>query len=369
MNRNHSLVILFVLVIAPMFPVFMVQTTNAEAATSLIDIPEEVMDVGVPDTLPNDDVDLSMMFFTETPSSEDGLYYVCRRGTDAIAYFGASTVMYLAGDTVFTLEFPDSNEVIPHGENPTGSVTNYLLGNDQSNWKTGVEDCSLIRYTNIYPGIDLVYKLDDGNLKYEFVVAPNANPGLIQMRYPDASMLDVQGDSLTVSKSESSFSDAELFTFQGDVEVTCAFQSIDGNTIKFDIGEYEESQELIIDPFLVYSTFLGGSYKDGGRDIAVENNFIYVTGITISANFPTINAFNSTYSGDWEDDCFVTKFAPDGQTLIYSTFLGGALSDYADGIAVESGFAYIAGHTYSTDFPTFNAYDSTPNGNLDCFVT
>ncbi|MHA1927524.1 MAG: hypothetical protein ACTSV2_02980, partial [Candidatus Thorarchaeota archaeon] len=146
MNRNLSLVILFVLVIAPMIPMFMVPTTNADSTTSLTDISEEVVDVGVRDTLPNDDVDLSMMFFTETSSSEDGLYYVCRRGTDAIAYFGASMVIYLAGDTVFTLEFPGSNVVIPETEDPTGSVTNYLLGNDPSNWKTGVEDCSLIRY-------------------------------------------------------------------------------------------------------------------------------------------------------------------------------------------------------------------------------
>ena len=366
MNRNLSLVILFVLVIAPMTTMFMVPTTNADSTTSFIDIPEEVVDA-VPDTLPDEDVDLSMMFFTETPTSENGLYYVCRRGTDAIAYFGASSVMYLAGDTVFTLEFPGSNMVIPETENPTGSVTNYLLGNDPSNWKTGVEDCSLIRYTNIYPGIDLLYKLDDGNLKYEFVVAPNANPGLIQMRYPDASMLDVQGDSLTVSKSEFSFSDTGLFTFQGDAEVSSAFQLLDMNTIVFHVGSYDETQVLTIDPILAYSTFLGGSLDDSGTDIVVDEGYIYITGYTKSVGFPTENAFNSTHSGN--ADCFVTKLAADGQSLIYSTFLGGSLDDYSYSLAIENGYAYIAGLAESTNFPTTtNALNETPNGGYDLFV-
>ncbi|MHA1481727.1 MAG: DUF7948 domain-containing protein, partial [Candidatus Thorarchaeota archaeon] len=149
MSRNLSLVILFVLVIAPMFPVFMVPTTNADTITPLDDIPAGLVDVNAPDIMPEQDVELNMMFFTETPSSDDGLYYVCRGGVDAVAYFGASTVKFLSSGIVFTLEFPGSNEVTPQGENPTGSVTNYLLGSDSSQWKTGVEDCAVLRYSEI----------------------------------------------------------------------------------------------------------------------------------------------------------------------------------------------------------------------------
>ncbi|MHA1480042.1 MAG: DUF7948 domain-containing protein, partial [Candidatus Thorarchaeota archaeon] len=408
MKRMHSIVLLFVLVIAPMFPVFMVPITNTDSINSLDDIPVELVDVGAPDSLPKEDVDLNMMFFTETTSSDEGLYYVCRRGMDSIAYFGESMVKYLSGGTVFTLEFPGSRSVVPQGESPTGSVTNYLLGNDPSKWRTGIEDCGVLSYSEIYPGIDLVYKLLDGNLKYEFVVKPYANPELIQMRYPEADLLDVHDDHLTVSKSEFSFSDIGLWVFQGGekiVEVDCAFQPLDMNMIGFDVGHYIKSQTLIIDPTLVYSTYLGGSSDDRGygiaveggsydcfvtkfaadgksllystflggtsddyaMDIAVESGYAYITGYSSSSGFPTVNAYDSTHGG--LIDCFVSKLAADGQSLIYSTYLGDSLLDMGDSIAVEDGYAYVTGSTGSTGFPTYNAYDSTHNGGTDCFVT
>ncbi len=365
MNKSHSLVILFILIISPMFPVLFVPTTTTNSVASSDEI-SAGLDASIPDTLPKDDVELSMMFFTETPSSEDGLYYVCRSGTDAIAYFGESIVKYLSGNTVFTLEFPGSNMVTPEIENPIGSVTNYLLGNDQSEWKTGIEDCSVLRFSDIYPGIDLVYKIQDGNLKYEFVVAPNANPELIQLRYSDADKLDVHADHIAVSKSGFSFSDTGLMTYQGDTEVKCEFQSLDMNTIRFHIGYYEETQTLVIDPFLVYSTYLGGSGEERGGGIAVENGNIYVTGSTDSINFPTLNAMNDTNNGNF--DLFVTKLSADGQTIIYSTYFGGSSDDYGEDIAVSGGYVYITGSTSSSDFPTYNAYISTFGGTNDCFM-
>jgi len=316
-------------------------------------------------------VELSMMYFSPSASMEDGIYYMARRGVDAVAYFGESEVYYVVGDTLLRLEFPGSVTVVPVGEEPMGSITNYVLGNDPSKWRTGLRDCAILRYVDIYPGIDLVYGFIDGNLKYEFVIAPHADPGLIQMSYPDADLIEVHDYLLTLSKNGFTVADTELKAFQegprGD-SVECAFHSDDANTIVFCVGGYDTSCELTIDPIILsYATFLGGTLSDRGLAIAVEGGFAYVTGDTQSSSFPTVNAYDATYNT--AGDCFVAKLAADGLSLMYSTFLGGTGTEIGFGIAVEDGFAYVTGYTSSSGFPTVNAYDSTFGGGTDCFVT
>jgi hypothetical protein len=119
---------------------------------------------------------------------------------------------------------------------------------------------------------------------------------------------------------------------------------------------------------LAYASYLGGSDSDWGLDIAVDSaGAAYVTGLTGSANFPTVNSVQP-YSGSGQD-AFVTKLAPNGKSLIYSTHLGGNFSDTANGIAVDmSGAAYVTGVTDSSDFPTANALQSMYAGGLDAFV-
>ena len=137
----------------------------------------------------------------------------------------------------------------------------------------------------------------------------------------------------------------------------------------FNVPEYDKTRPLIIDPVLVYSTYLGGSGMDGGRGIAVDSSGnVYVTGVTWSTNFPTQNAYQGTYGGN--GDAFVTKLNPSG-SLVYSTYLGGSDWDEGYGIAVDSsGNAYVAGWTKSTGFPTQNAFQRTFGGGiLDAFVT
>ncbi|TFH06698.1 MAG: hypothetical protein E4H14_10220 [Candidatus Thorarchaeota archaeon] len=318
-------------------------------------------------------VNLELMMFVPTASDDGGLYYICRRGMDAVAYFGISEVHYLVGDVYFTLEFPGSNLVIPEGEMPTGSVTNYFYGSDSSLWRTGLADCAELRYREIYPGIDLVYRIQNGYIKYEFVLAPYADPTDILLKYADVDTIEVHDECVSVSKDGHEIEDAGLWAFQmssGMDDVDCTFQYHDTHTVSFSVGAYDLSQELVIDPVinLVYSTFLGGSLDDVAYSIAVESGCAYVTGFTYSSGFPTVNAYDPTLNGT--TDCFVTKFAIDGQSLVYSTFLGGASSDTGYSIAVESGYAYVAGSTQSSNFPTANAYDTTHNGGgYDCFVT
>ena len=121
---------------------------------------------------------------------------------------------------------------------------------------------------------------------------------------------------------------------------------------------------------LVYSTYLGGSNTDFGDGIAVDSSGnAYVTGLTESTDFPTASAIQPTFNGG-NMDAFVTKLNADGSALIYSTYLGGSGDDVGFGVAVDAaGNAYIAGRTYSTDFPTANAFQPTNHGAPDAFVT
>ena len=361
--RTHAVIVLVFLVLSPAFGVLVNPITDSNARIILEDT--------TPESSYQGDVDFSMMFFSETAKSDGEFQYVCRRGADAVAYFGESEVMYLFDGTAFSLEFPGSNFVSPTGEIPTGSKTNYIYGNEPSLWKTGVVDYSTIRYHQIYPGIDLVYKIQDGNLKYEFVVSPFSDPTVIELRYSNAQSIQITDEDVIITRNAHELADSHLKVFQGSEvqQIDSKFLSKGPNCIGFKIGSYDNTMELVIDPVVLeYSTYFGGSAGDISNAIAVEGFYMYIAGQTSSSsNFPTTNAMNSTYNGG-SFDAFVAKFSRNGQTLIYSTFLGGTDEDVANDIDVKDGYAYITGYTRSTDFPVVNAYQNTHLGYTDAFI-
>jgi len=311
----------------------------------------------------NPDMDFGMMLFSPAVHNDQGIYYTCRRGVTTIAYFGASEVFYNLDGTCMKLEFPGSNLVVPVVENPTGSKTNYLLGNDQDKWQTGLQDFAALRYPDIYEGIDLIYRCSEGALKYEFEVAPFADPTLIQCRYPDSSSIVLLSEMVTVSQNENQICDTDLYVYQEDENlqsVYCEFSRVDEKTIGFTLGEYSPSMKLIIDPVIGFSTYLGGEGVDAGFGVTEEDDYFYVTGVTEGLGFPLVNPYNSTHGGD--GDCFVTKFDVFTNVLIYSTFIGGRFFDKGKAIDVENGFMYITGICQSLDFPVVNGYEFTdPN--------
>lgn len=126
---------------------------------------------------------------------------------------------------------------------------------------------------------------------------------------------------------------------------------------------------VVINATLDFSTFLGGSDVDSAEAVAVDTaGNVYITGLTDSVDFPLHNPWQGGLRGP--DDAFITKFDPTGATLLYSTYLGGTGSDVAWAIDVdEEGNTYIAGHTYSDDFPVVNAFQGQQPGYGDGFVT
>jgi len=141
--------------------------------------------------------------------------------------------------------------------------------------------------------------------------------------------------------------------------------------VGFQVGRYDHSKPLVIDPTLSYSTYLGGG-GDAGVAVAVDGSGkAYVTGVTSSTNFPTKNPLQPKNAGG--EDVFVAEFdttLAGAASLVYSTYLGGSGDDYGTGIAVDSnGNAYLTGSTHSTNFPTFHAAQASGGGGWDSFVT
>src|SRR5438093_28989 len=277
------------------------------------------------------------------------------------------------------------------GANPDVRVTgreelpgkaNYFIGNDPAGWRTNVPTYARVHYEDLYPGIDLVYYGNQRQLEYDFVVRPAADLRRIALGFQGAQRLEVdpQGD-LVLHTAAGAIRQRKPIIYQEvagrRVEIPGEYVLRDGQRVGFHVAAYDTSLPLIIDPALVYSTYLGGSSFDEGYAIAVDaaTGNAYVTGYTDSPSFPTTpGAFQTTFKGG-SGDVFVTQLNDSGSALVYSTYLGGNGFDLGFGIAVDSmGSAYVTGSTGSTDFPTTPGAFQTgiggpAEGPNDAFVT
>ncbi|MCP4581343.1 MAG: T9SS type A sorting domain-containing protein [candidate division Zixibacteria bacterium] len=264
---------------------------------------------------------------------------------------------------------PDA-EII--GENRLSHNNNYYYGNDQSKWRTDVPNYSSITYKDIYPGIDLKYHGNGQGMKYDFIVHPGADFSQIRIRYEGADDLAItpNGD-LEAATSFGPIHENIPLVYQqignSKREVTGRYTILAPGVFGFAVDDYDPSQSLVIDPEIVYSTYLGGSLEDRANAIAVDDSGnAYITGRTLSTDFPIENPYQTDPVG-W--DVFITKLSPDGNSIVYSTFLGGRVHDEGYAIGVDrSGNAYVTGYTKSTNFPTFNPYQMYQSYK-DVFVT
>ncbi len=262
-------------------------------------------------------------------------------------------------------------------------TSNYFIGNDSTHWQTNVPNYAKVRYQSIYPGIDLVYYGNQSQLEYDFVLAPGADPSRISLGFAAQRRaqtklhrlrLDNNGDLvIDVNGREVRF--RKPFVYQpasepgGQTPVAAKYVLRANNQIGFELGQYDRSKLLVIDPILAYSTYLGGNGYDSGFGVAVDaSGNIVVTGTTASTNFPTANAFQSQIAGS--QNIFITKFNPSGTSLIYSTYLGGKDTDSCEGVALDSsGDAYVTGFTNSPNFPTKNAIQGSRKGVQNIFLS
>jgi len=263
------------------------------------------------------------------------------------------------------------------GMEPLPGKSHHFIGNAPEKWRTNISNYAKVRYREVYPGVDLVYYGKGRQLEYDFVVAPGADPGLIALAFEGARKmhLDRRGDLvLQTASGEIRQHGPEVYQDAAGIR-----QAVEGRyvlkgrrRVGFQIAAYDATRPLVIDPALDYSTYLGGGGDDVGNGIAVDaTGSAYVTGETASTDFPTTEgAFQTTNRG--AKNVFVTKLNSTGSALVYSTYLGGSLSDRGNSIAVDAkGNAYVTGRVASMNFPiTEGAFQTSfRGGTYDAFVT
>jgi hypothetical protein len=336
---------------------------------------------------------LPLAFVENRGQIDKRVLYSAQRGGFA-AHFTSEQVVYSLGrdqasrSAVVALRFLQANRgVSVEAEERAPGEVSYFRGNDASRWQTALPQYSRLVYHELWAGVDLRLQGHAKAMKYEFRVRPGVPVSTIRLAYRGASGISLDGaGGLRIDTPAGVLRDAAPVSYQ---EIDGARVPVESRYVLKEDGEYgfatgagyRKDRELIIDPALDYSTFLGGAGADSGARIAVDAaGNAYIVGITQSSDFPTTaGAFRRTGAVSGFTDVFVSKLNPTGTALIYSTFIGGSDLDWGRAIAIDAaGNAYIAGQTKSSDFPTTaGAFDRTfniPNcprcgvDNYDAFV-
>ncbi|HXP16906.1 MAG TPA: SBBP repeat-containing protein, partial [Terriglobales bacterium] len=329
---------------------------------------------------------------------------------------GAGYGLFLTPDqAVLSLRSPDRSASVVRmqlaGANPAARVSgadplpgksNYFIGNDPARWRRDIPQFARVRYQEVFPGVDLVYYGNQGQLEYDFEVAAGADPGKIALRFqaPERVHSDGAGDLiLGAAGGEIRLKAPQIYQSSGEDRQTVAGRYLvrgDGE-IGFELGSYDRSRVLVIDPVLTYSTYLGGtgieacsaiagvtiagvlSPPPGCPAVAIDASAnIYLAGSTTSADFPVVPpatsmppAFQSKLAV--APDVFVTKLNAGGSAVLFSTYLGGDNVDTTAGVAVDTAFnVVVAGTTASSNFPvsTASAFQaSRASGGEHAFVS
>ena len=286
------------------------------------------------------------------------------------------------GDSTLRVTFENANASAPftglvHSAHPTNSFRGQSYQR--------IENFARLRRTDVYPGIDLLYYSRNGELEYDFEVAPDADPSRIAMNIEgaDSIRLNDHGD-LVILLAGKSPAGKELIerapsVYQrresGEmVAVNASYKIGKDHEVRFALGDYDRSAALIIAPAIAYVAYIGGSGGDVGISVGHDaQGFIYIGGYTFSVDFPVGgNSFSQTATG--EEDCFLFKLNPNAsdptQIIVYSSYYGGTSNDLMTAMKVTStGLMYFTGNTDSTNFPvSTGAYSGVLAAGTHAFV-
>jgi len=238
---------------------------------------------------------------------------------------------------------------------PLAARTDYFVG-ERSNWHTGVTSYARVRYAQVYRGIDAIYYGSQGRLEYDFLLAPGADAGSIRMRFRGADRLRItSAGDLEVQAGDATLIEKRPAVRQGDVAVAGRYVLLSHDVAAFRVGRYDRTRPLVIDPLLVYSTYMGGAADDQINAVKLTaNGMLYVTGSTNNSDMPYINGAYSNVSVG-VTNIFVTILdtsAAGGFRPTYFSYIGGSAVDIPLAMVLDAqGNVYIAGTTQSANFP------------------
>jgi hypothetical protein len=250
----------------------------------------------------------------------------------------------------------------------------YYRGSDPARWIRGVPHYGRLRYRGLYPGIDAVLYGNDGELEYDLIVSPGADPGRVRLRFEGArAIMAAAGGGLRIESAAGAFVMRKPVIYQEDDGVRrqiAGSYAVSGQEVRFVVGGYDGRRPLVIDPVVSWATYLGGSADEAPCCVAIDTaGSTFLAGTTSSADYPGVPAISGNAARGGRD-VFLTKLDATGKNILYSVFLGGTGDDEGFGLAVDSsGSAYVTGGTFSTDFPVMTAYQPAKRGAWDAFVT
>ncbi len=304
---------------------------------------------------------LPLFFFSTAP--DDFLV----QSPDLSARFRPDSATFRVHRQQFRVRFVGaSRRTVLKGMEPLGAKVNLILGGPP--YRTDLPTYSKIVYRGLYRGIDMTYGGTAAeHVKSEFIVWPGASTNSIQLEYSEPVTRDARGDLHIGDFMEEA---PKIYQRVGvsRVRIEGHYRLIDAYRVGFEIGAYDKSLPLVIDPTISYCTYLGGSGLTSITGVAADaSSNLYVTGWTEALNFPTAGAVEATNQGDV--DVIVAKLNTAGTTLLYATYIGGSASDRGAAIAVDSlGEAYVTGSTSSSNFPRVLSNRTAIGGSTTVFA-
>lgn len=296
------------------------------------------------------------------------------RGTKASLVLEAGEVRVHRGAAVTRMRLDGANRAsMPRGEERLDGVSHYLTGSDPARWRRDVPRFARVRFREVYPGIDLVFRTSDGGeLEFDLHVAARADVSRVRFSFPDASRMrvDRRGD-LVVRSPAGELRNRKPIALQAGRSPRARWRALGANVAGFEIEGHDRERPFVIDPVVTWSSYLGGVNDDIGYAVAVDAaGGVWIAGRVAGIDFPTTPGAYQEATAGGTSDAFIAKLAANGSTLLYSTFLGGGTQDFATAIAVDAGGQVaVAGFTDSTNFPvTAGAISSTKAGTYDVFV-
>lgn len=277
----------------------------------------------------------------------------------------------------YKVHFSGSNpDVEVSGRDVLSSYNNYYIGKNPDRWATRVPKYHEVFYENLYDGIDLLLTQNEMHLKYEFSIAPGVSPSNIKLDYEGIQNLFVSKGNLIISTSVAQIIELKPFAYQIDENgnqksVPCNYK-VSRRQLTFEVGEYDVTRPLIIDPVLIFSSYSGSTADNWGYTATYDQDGnLYSGGNVFDTGYPTVTGSYQVNFAGGSTDIAISKFDATGTYLHFSTHLGGSGTEVPHSLVVNANNElYVLGTTSSSDFPvTPGAFDTTFNGGVNYTLT
>ena len=303
---------------------------------------------------------------------DQAVRYGARANGYALLLTAAGPVVAFSGSERVDIRLLDSNRAATiEALDPLPSHTDYFLGG-REHWRTDIPNYSRVRYRTVYPGIDVVYYGNPSRLEYDFVLQPGADPRAIRLQFRGAGHLRITpGGDLAFESAGTHMLQEKPVIYQQDGpggarrQVQGRYVLVARNVVGVRLEQYDRTEPVVIDPTLVYATFMGGSGSDQISAAQLDSGHLYVAGFTNTNDLvTTTNTYQNANKGSTDVFVAVLDATPGkGFPILYFSYIGGTSKDVPLAMALDSSHnIYLAGTTNSTDFPTAGSAIQTAGG-------